>query len=330
MKRRIALFTLACLWAWSGIAVGSPLHVGLVLDKGGRDDKSFNAAAYAGLTRAEKELGVKMKYVETSDSASIENALRNFARKKMDLVIGIGFSQAEPMSKVAAQFPDVKFAVVDGEVKQPNVRSLLFEEQEGSFLMGAVAAWTAKNGRVGFIGGMDVPLIRRFQMGYEAGAKYANKNVKITTNYVGISADAWNNPPKAKELALGQYENGVEVIFAAAGASNSGVFDAAEEKHKFAIGVDSNQNWMKPGLILTSMLKRVDMSVFNAVKDITENKFSGGVKRFGLKDGGVDYALDDYNKTIFTAELKKKTDALKQAILKGRVRVPDYYKTNAR
>ena len=329
MKRSVIILTLACFFTAS-LSFATPIRVGLVLDKGGKDDKSFNAAAYEGASRAEKELGIELKYVETADSAAIENAIRSFARKKMDIIIGVGFVQAEPMDKVAAQFPDVKFAVVDGQAKNKNVRSLLFEEHEGSFLMGAIAAWTSKSGKVGFVGGMDVPLIRRFQMAYNAGVKYANPSAKLTTNYAGVSSDAWNNPPKAKELALGQYQTGVDIIFAAAGASNSGVFDAAEERKKYAIGVDSNQNWMKPGLILTSMLKRVDVAVFNAINDVKNEKFSGGVKRYGLKDAGIDYALDSYNKKIFSAELKKKVESLRKAIIAGKIAVPDYYKSNVR
>ncbi|NUM87567.1 MAG: BMP family ABC transporter substrate-binding protein [Bdellovibrionales bacterium] len=308
-------------------ALAAPFRAALVLDKGGRDDKSFNAAAYEGMLRAERELGIQFKYVEGADDAAIENTMRAFAQKKFDLVVGVGFVQQEAVKKNAAAFPGVKFALVDAEVGAPNVRSLLFQEHEGSFLMGAVAAHASKTGRVGFVGGMDVPLIRRFQRGYEAGARHVSPSIKVISNYVGVTGDAWNNPPKAKELALGQYQQGVDVIFAAAGASNNGVFDAAEDKRLFAIGVDSNQNWVKPGRILTSMLKRVDLAVFQAVKDAQGGKFTPGVQRFGLKDGGVDYSLDQHNKAIFPPELKARVDRLKADIVRGKIVVPDYYKT---
>ncbi|WP_413576791.1 BMP family lipoprotein [Bdellovibrio sp. HCB290] len=302
------------------------IKVGLVLDKGGKDDKSFNSAAYAGATKAEKDLKIELKYVEATDTNAIENLHRNFARKNYDLVIGVGFAQTDAVKKVAAQFPKVKFAIVDGEVTAANVRSLMFEEHEGSFLVGALAAMASKTGSVGFVGGMDIPLIRRFAMGYAAGAKHINPKIKLSENYVGVTGEAWNNPAKSKELALAQYGKGVDVIFVAAGASNTGVFDAAEEKKKFAIGVDSNQNWMKPGTILTSMLKAVDVAVYDTIKETKDGKFKGEIARFGLKNAGVDYTLDKYNEKLITPEMKKKVDEIKKKIIDGQIQVPDYYK----
>lgn len=298
----------------------------LILDKGGRDDKSFNAAAYAGAVKAQKELGIQLKYVEATDDNAIETTMRSFAAKNFDLIIGIGFSMAEATKKVAGQYPNLHFALVDGEVPAKNVRSLLFEEHQGSYLVGAIAGLMTKTNKVGFLGGMDVPLIRRFQMGFEAGLKKTNPKAKLTTNYTGVSSEAWNNPAKAKELSLTQYNQGVDIIFGAAGASNYGLFDAAEEKKLFAIGVDSNQNWVKPGSVLTSMLKRVDVAVFQVVKDSKEGKFSGGTERFGLKNQGVDYAIDQYNEKLIPADVKKKVDALKAEIIAGKIQVPDYYK----
>src|SRR6266404_6193404 len=198
--------------------------VGLVLDRGGKDDKSFNASAYEGAMRAKKEQGIALKYVEASDDNAPEPMLRAFAQKDFDLIIGVGFAQKEAIKKVASQFPEKHFAIVDAEVDAPNVRSLLFEEHEGAYIVGAIAALTSKTGKVGFVGGMDVPMIRRFEMGYEAGAKKINPQSVIIANFVGITSAAWNNPPKGKELALSQYEAGVDVIFAAAGASGLGVF----------------------------------------------------------------------------------------------------------
>ena len=185
---------------------------------------------------------------------------------------------------------------------------------------------TSHTGTIGFVGGMDIPLIRRFEMGYAAGAKKINPAIVISANYVGITSEAWNNPPKGKELALAQYESGADIIFAAAGASGLGVFDAAEEKKKFAIGVDSNQNWTKPGLILTSMLKRVDEAVFNTISETKAGSFTGGVKQFGLANKGIDYAVDQYNEKILTAAVRKRADELKAEIIAGKIEVPDYYK----
>jgi basic membrane protein A len=302
------------------------LKVGLVLDKGGKDDKSFNSAAYLGSMKAKQDLGIELKYVEAMDSNALENLHRSFALKDTDLIIGVGFAQKDAVEKIAKQFPDKKFAIVDGEVNLPNVRSLLFEEHEGSYLVGALAAMKSTGSKVGFIGGMDIPLIRRFEMGYEAGIKKQNPNAKLSSSYIGVTGEAWNNPAKAKELALAQFNSGVEVIFVAAGASGGGVFDAAEEKKKLAIGVDSNQNWIKPGYILTSMLKRVDVAVFDTIKEVKEGKFKGGSSHFGLKSKGVDYSEDEFNKGLISVEQKAKLEDLKKQIIAGKIQVPDFYK----
>ncbi|MBC7370491.1 MAG: BMP family ABC transporter substrate-binding protein [Bdellovibrionaceae bacterium] len=312
--------------AFACAGLGAELKVGLVLDKGGKDDKSFNSAAYEGAKKAEKDLKIELKYVEATDVTALENLHRAFARKSFDLIIGVGFAQTEAIKKIAAQFPNVKFAIVDGEITAPNVRSLMFEEHEGSFVVGALAAMKSKTGQVGFIGGMDIPLIRRFSMGYEAGAKYISPKIKVVNNFIGVTGEAWNNPAKAKELALSQINSGVDIIFVAAGASGSGAFDAIEEKKKFGIGVDSNQNWIKPGSILTSMMKRVDVAVFNTIKDTKDGKFSAGVVRYGFKDKGIDYAVDQYNEKLMTPDVTKKLDDIKSQILSGKIKVPDYYK----
>src|SRR5258706_1385950 len=300
--------------------------VGLVLDRGGKDDKSFNSSAYQGAMEAKNKLGIYLKYVEATDDNAYEPLMRSFAQKDFDLIIGVGFAQKEAIQKVAAQFPKKHFALVDSQVDAPNVRSLMFEEHEGAYIIGAIAALTSKTGKVGFIGGMDVPLIRRFAMGYEAGAKKIKPQVTVIENYCGVTSEAWNNPPKGKELALAQYDAGVDIIFAAAGASGLGVFDAAEDRKKFAIGVDSNQDWTKPGLILTSMLKRVDRAVYSTIEEAQTGKFTGGVKRFGLANQGIDYAVDQYNAKILTDPVKKRAGELKAEIIAGNIIVPDYYK----
>lgn len=307
-------------------AQAESLKIALVLDKGGKDDKSFNAAAFAGAEKAKKELGIDLKVVEAMDDAAVTTMMRSFAQKKFDLIIGVGFSMADGIEKIAKQFPDLKFALVDSEVKLNNVKNLLFEEHQGSFLVGAAAALHSKSGKIGFLGGMDVPLIRRFQMGYEAGVKHINPKAEVINNYVGVTSDAWNNPAKAKELSLSQFNKGVDVIYGAAGASNYGLFDAAEEKKKLAIGVDSNQNWVKPGFVLTSMLKRVDIAVYDVIRAVKEQKFQSGTERFGLQNKGVDYSLDQFNEKLLPATTRKKLEELKAAILAGKISVPDYYK----
>lgn len=318
---------IASLLMVSNSAISGPLYkIGLVLDKGGKDDKSFNAAAFKGSELAKSQFKMDVKVVEATDDNAFEMLLRSFAQKDFDLIFAIGISQAAAVKKVAAQFPQKKFAIVDAEVKAPNVRSLLFEEHEGSFVVGAIAALFTKSEKIGFVGGMDIPLIHRFQTGFEAGAKKVNPKIEIFSHYVGITPDAWNNPPKAKELALAQYAQGADIIFAAAGASGSGVFDAAEEKQKLAIGVDSNQNWIKPGRILTSMLKRVDTAVFLTCSDLYSEAFTPGVHRYGLLNGGVDYSLDEHNAKIITFEIRRKIDQLKEDIMHKKIQVPDYYK----
>jgi basic membrane protein A and related proteins len=319
-------FVVAPMLAVSAQPAQPAFRVGLVLDRGGKDDKSFNSSAYEGAIRAKSKLGILLKYVEAPDDNAFEPMLRAFALRDYDLIIGIGFAQKEAIQKVAAQFPRRHFAIVDAQVEAPNVRSLMFQEHEGAYVIGAIAALTSKTGKIGFVGGMDIPLIRRFEMGYAAGAKKINPQVVVLANFVGVTSEAWNNPPKGKELALSQYEAGADVIFAAAGASGLGVFDAAEEKNKFAIGVDANQNWTKPGFILTSMLKRVDEAVFTTVADAKAGKFAAGIQWFGLANKGVDYAFDQYNAKILTEPVRKKADELRAEIIAGKIIVPDYYK----
>lgn len=307
------------------VAFGA-IKVGLVLDRGGKDDKSFNSAAYEGALKAEKDFKIELKYVEATDLQSLENLHRSFAKKNYDLIIGIGFAQGDALKKVASQFPKINFAIVDADIQLPNVSSLLFEEHEGSFLVGALAALNTKTKVIGFVGGMDIPLIRRFELGYKAGAEKIDPKIKIISNFVGVTPDSWNNPPKAKELALSQISQNSDVIFVAAGASNTGVFDAIEEKKIFAIGVDSNQNAMKPGRILTSMLKRVDTAVYKVIESANNKAFKPGTIRFGLYNNGVDYAIDENNKKLLTPEMIKKISALKSEIISQKIIVPDYYK----
>ncbi len=307
------------------ISYSADVKVGVVLNTGGKDDKSFNSSAFEGLMRAKRELGVFAKAVEASDDNSYEPMLQHMARKDFNLIIAIGISQAEAVKKVSARFPNIKFAIVDAEVTGPNVTSLLFQEHEGSYLVGVLAAMASKTGKVGFIGGMDIPLIRRFQMGYEAGARAVNPKIAVSANYVGVTGDAWNNPAKGKELALSQYGAGADVIFAAAGASGNGLFDAAEEKKLLAIGCDSNQNWIKPGYVLTSMMKRVDVAVYDVISEFKNGKFTAGVRRYGLVNQGIDYAMDKNNEKLVSAQAKAKVDQLKAQIIAGKTQVPDYY-----
>lgn len=311
--------------------------VGIVFDIGGKNDRSFNAAAWEGVKRAEKELNICLYDVEPGNPTSIEPAMRAFAEKNFDLVIGVGFAQGPIMQKVALDYPNNKFAIVDGVIfeedgKTPlkNVASLVFREHEGSYLVGMIAASKSKTGVLGFLGGMDIPLIHRFETGYAEGARSVNPNVKIIDNYVGVTDGAWNNPGKGKELSLAQIEKGADVIFTAAGNSGLGAFDAVEqygktngEANKFVIGVDSNQNAVKPGFVLTSMVKRVDNAVFDVVKEIQAGKFNGGFHTFGLDKDGVTYAMDDNNRSLIPGDVILKVEEAKAKIGTGEIKVTD-------
>lgn len=311
----------------SNVALAASPRIALILDKGGKDDKSFNSAAFKGATDAKQKLGIFLKEVEAGDDSLFEPAMRSFAAKKFDLIIGIGIAQAQTIKKLSKELPNQKFAIVDAPVDSSNVAALVFQEHEGSFLVGYIAGLKTTTGTVGFLGGMDIPLIRRFELAYKQGAEAAKPGIKVLTNYISATSDAWNNPTKARELAENQYNRGADIIFVAAGASNNGCFDAAEKAKKFAIGVDSNQNWIKPGRILTSMLKRVDRAVYEVIEDLQSGKFKGGIRSFGMRNDGIGWALDQYNEKLFTAVEIKKINAIKKDIITGKINIKDYYKT---
>lgn len=312
----------------------------MILDKGGKDDHSFNESAVKGFQSALKTLPIspESKFVEPRTDAQIPLFFNNFSTDaNCDLIVAIGFSPAGYVPAIAAKYANKKYLVIDTNVedqdKNKNIRSITFQEHEGSFLVGAIAALKSTTGKIGFVGGMDVPLIHRFELGYSAGAKYVNPKINITSTYVGVTPDAWNNPAKAKELAISQYNNGVDVIFQVAAASGQGVFDAAEEFNKsksnikhYAIGVDSNQNWVNPRVILTSMEKKVNIALFNTIRDLADNKFTSGHIIFGLKEGGVLWSLDENNKKFFTTNDISKINSIKQEIINNKIVVPDYYK----
>ena len=318
---------------------GCKVKVGIVFDIGGKNDRSFNAAAWEGVKRAQQDMNICLYDVEPGNPTSIEPAMRAFAERNFDLVIGVGFAQSPIMQKVATDYPNIKFAIIDGVImeadgKTPksNVASLVFREHEGSYLVGMIAASKSKTGVLGFLGGMNIPLIHKFETGYEEGARSVNPNVTVLQSYVGSSDSAWNNPGKGKELALSEIEKGADVIFTAAGNSGLGAFDAVEqygkdpktgEANKFVIGVDSNQNMVKPGFVLTSMVKRVDNAVYDVVKEVYEGKFEGGFHSFGLDKDGVAYAMDDNNKDLIPPDVIKRVEQAKQEIIDGQIKVTD-------
>jgi len=296
----------------------------VVFDMGGKFDKSFNEAAYNGAERFKRETGIAYRDFEVTNEAQREQALRNMARRGGTIVVGIGFAQASGLEKVAGEFPNVKFAIIDAVVNKPNVQSIVFKEHEGSFLVGMAAALASKSGKLGFVGGMDIPLIRKFALGYEEGAKYVNPRIEIFQNMTGTTPAAWNDPTRGGELARSQFDRGADVVYAAAGATGLGVLQAAKDRQKFAIGVDSNQNHIHPGTILTSMIKRVDLAVYNAFKTARDGTWKPGLQVLGLAEDGVGYALDDNNKTLISAEMKQKLDAARADIIAGKIKVTDF------
>jgi basic membrane protein A len=306
-----------------------PLKVGLVFDVGGRGDKSFNDAAYRGLEKAKKELGIEFEYIEPGPGAEREAALRQFAaRDDISVIFGIGFIFTDEITKIALEFPEKKFACVDytiipGKTIPSNLIALEFKEEEGSFLVGALAGLTTKTNVVGFVGGMESPLIKKFEKSYEAGVKYVNPKCKVILGYAGVTGEAFKNPGKGKELALGQYSQGADIIYHASGVTGLGVFEAARETNKLAIGVDSDQYDEAPGYILTSMIKIVDEAVFDCIKQAKNNTFKGGrVETYGLKSKGVDYIYNDKNKNLITDSTHKKVEEIRLKIIEGQINIP--------
>lgn len=296
----------------------------VIFDMGGKFDKSFNQAGYQGAEQWKKETGKAYLEFEISNDTQRVQAIRRMAEKGASPIISIGFAQASALQQVAKDFPKTQFAIIDAKVDLPNVQSLLFKEHEGSYVVGAMAALVTKTNKVGFVGGMDIPLIRKFQCGYEQGAKATNPKIEVFSNMTGTTSTAWNDPTRGGELAKAQFTKGSDVVFAAAGGTGVGVYQAAKDAGKLAIGVDSNQNHLQPGTMLTSMVKRVDVAVYNVLK-----AWKPGVQVLGLKEGGVDYAVDDNNAKLINPALKAKVDAVKADIISGKIKVADYMADNA-
>jgi basic membrane protein A len=303
------------------------LRVGLVFDVGGRGDKSFNDAAYAGLERAQRELGIEFSALESGEGADREAGLRQLAAGGAQLVFGVGFLFTDDIRRLALEFPDVRFACVDytvqeGEVLPPNLVALKFREEEGSFLVGALAALLSRTGTIGFVGGMEIPLIKKFEAGYRAGAEAAAPGTKVLVKYAGTTGHAFKDPTKGKELALTTYQQGADVIFHASGSTGLGVFEAARQMGRLAIGVDSDQWDEAPGVVVTSMVKRVDNAVFDTIREVSEGDWSGGVQDFGLAEDGVGWVYDARNRHMIPDPVRATVDSLRAGIIAGAVEVP--------
>ena len=297
----------------------------VIYDMGGKFDKSFNQGVYNGIKRFTDETGTKVMEFEVTSETQREQAMRRMAERGATVVLGVGFAQADAINKVSAEFPNVKFSIIDVNwLNQPNLRQYAFKEHEGSYLVGIAAAMASKTGKVGFVGGMDIPLIRKFACGYVQGVKSVGGSIAVFQNMTGSTPSAWNDPAKGAELTQSQIERGADVVYHSAGGTGTGVIRAAADAKKLAIGVDSNQNHLAPGSVLTSMLKRVDVAAYNTMKDAMSGNFDTGVQVLGLAEGGVDWALDDNNAKLISTEMKAAIDKAKAEIIAGKINVHDY------
>ncbi len=311
----------AALALTAGAAAAEP---GLIIDLGGKFDKSFNESAFNGAQRWVADTGGSYIETELANEAQREQTMRRMAERDANPVVVLGFANASTLEKVAADYPETMFAIVDMVVDQPNVQSIVFSEHEGSYLVGMAAAMTSQTGTVSFVGGMDVPLIRKFACGYAQGAKAVNADITVIANMTGTTPSAWNDPSRGAEIARAQVSQGSDVVYAAAGGTGVGVLQAAADAGVFSIGVDSNQNYLHPGSVLTSMIKQVDVAVYDAFASFAEGAFEPGIKVMSLANDGVGFAVDEYNADILAADTIEAMEAAKAAIIAGEIAVHDY------
>jgi basic membrane protein A and related proteins len=300
----------------------------VVYDTAGKFDKSFNEAVYQNGVKVMEAKGIKVREFEPQNEAQREQGLRRLASRGFSPIVAVGFNMASAVEKVATEFPAIHFTILDMVVDKPNVQSIVFKEHEGSFLVGALAAKKSKTATISFVGGMDIPLIRKFECGYEQGAKYVNPKITVLQNMTGSTPSAFSDPAKGSELAKSQFSQGSDVVYAAAGGTGLGVYQAAADAGKFAIGVDSNQNHIHPGTMLTSMVKDVGLAAVRSWTEDQAGSWKPGIQVLGLSDNGVDWALDDNNKALITPELKTFMEGLKADIIAGKIKIHDYMSDN--
>jgi basic membrane protein A len=307
------------------VVVSADFKPAVIYDMGGKFDKSFNEGVWNGVQKFTAESGVEVMEFEVTNETQREQAMRRMAERGATVILGVGFAQADAISKVAAEYPDRQFSIIDvGWLDAPNLRQYVFKEHEGSYIVGVAAAKASKTNKVGFIGGMDIPLIRKFACGYVGGVKSVSGGAEVYQNMTGSTPSAWNDPAKGAELTQSQIDRGADVVYHAAGGTGAGVIQAAADAGKLAIGVDKNQNGMAPGSVLTSMLKRVDVAAYETFRDAKAGKFTSGIVTLGLAEGGVDWALDDNNASLVSADMKAAVEKAKADIIGGAVTVHDY------
>ena len=327
-KLTIAVITAACaLLATASFA--QEFKPAVIYDLGGKFDKSFNEGVYNGLQRFTKETGIEVMEFEVTNEAQREQAMRRMLQRGATLILGVGFGQADAIDKIAGENPDKLFSIIDVNwLDKPNLRQYSFKEEEGSYLVGIAAAMTSTTGKVGFVGGMDIPLIRAFACGYEQGAKSVSSDIVVYQNMTGTTPAAWNDPARGAELAQSQIDRGADVVYQAAGGTGSGVIQAMKDAGKYSIGVDSNQNHIAPGSVLTSMLKRVDVAAYETMMDGKNGSFTAGVRTLGLAEDGVGWALDEHNAALISDDMKAMIDAAADKIKSGEIDVHDYRSDN--
>jgi basic membrane protein A len=309
----------------STTALAAEFKPAVVFDMGGKFDKSFNEGVWKGIKKFSDETGVAVMEFEVTNETQREQAMRRMVSKGASLVLGVGFAQADAIDAVAADNPNVQFAIIDVSwLNRPNLRQYAFKEHEGSYLVGVAAALTSKTGKIGFVGGMDVPLIRKFACGYVQGAKETRQGVEVFQAMTGTTPNAWNDPTKGGELAQSQFDRGADVVYHAAGATGLGVIRAAADARKLAIGVDSNQNGVAPGTVLTSMLKRVDVAAYDTLKSAKDGTFKAGVNVLGIAEGGIDWAVDEHNKPLLTPAVIEAVEKARKKIRDGEIKVHNY------
>lgn len=324
--KRASLAVMAILF--TVVANARDFAPAVLYDHAGKFDKSFNQAAYTGAERFKKEFKINYREGQIASDAQKEQLLRNMARKGADPIVAVGFVFTQAVEKVAKEFPHVRFTIIDSVAKGPNIQSVLFKEQEGAFLVGIAAALASKTKYVGFIGGIGIPLINAFGCGYAQGVKYADNKVNIIQNMVGTTPQAFNDPARGTELAKSQFDRGVDVVFAAAGGTGLGILKEAKVAHRLSIGVDNNQNALYPGSVLTSMVKRVDNVVYTTFRSAQIGEWKPGLHVLGLKEQGIDWALDQYNRPLISVEMERKINTAKRDIIDGKIKVIDYRANN--
>ena len=326
--KKTSLALIAGAFVLSASMVQADIRPAVVYDTAGKNDKSFNEAVFVGITKFMNDTGIAVTELEPTNEAMMEQSLKKLAQRGYSPVVAVGFTMANGVQAAAEEYPDTKFTLIDMVVGLPNVQNVIYKEHEGSFLVGVLAAMNSKTGTVGFVGGMDIPLISRFECGYKQGVKWQDSSIDILANMTGSTPAAWGNPSKGGELTRSQVESGADVVYAAAGGTGIGVYQTAADMGVLAIGVDSNQNYMQPGTMLTSMIKRVGEAAYDSYEAAMNGTWSSDMRVLGVAEDGVGWALDEYNRDLVSAEMEARVNEARDAIIAGDIVVHDYMADN--